>query len=101
MARLEELGKYQLIKRIAVGGMSEIYLASQGGLEGFERAVIVKCIRDDLMDEREADAPALHVLFPRQNNPGPPVAKMAKGYVVQPPVVPRGLAFLRNQCHSG
>jgi serine/threonine-protein kinase len=33
--------------------MSEIYLASQGGLEGFERAVIVKCIRDDLMDERE------------------------------------------------
>ena len=53
MARLEQLGKYQLIKRIAVGGMSEIYLASQGGLEGFERAVIVKCIRDDLMDERE------------------------------------------------
>jgi serine/threonine protein kinase len=53
MARLEKLGKYQLIKRIAVGGMSEIYLASQGGLEGFERAVIVKCIRDDLMDERE------------------------------------------------
>lgn len=53
MARLEQLGKYQLIKRIAVGGMSEIYLASQGGLEGFDRAVIVKCIRDDLMDERE------------------------------------------------
>jgi serine/threonine-protein kinase len=53
LGRLGRLGKYQLIKRIAVGGMSEIYLASQGGLDGFDRAVVVKCIRDDLMDERE------------------------------------------------
>jgi len=51
--KLDSLGKYQLIKRIAVGGMSEIFLASQGGLEGFERAVIVKCIREDLHAERE------------------------------------------------
>jgi serine/threonine-protein kinase len=53
MAKLGRLGKYQLIKRIAVGGMSEIFLASQGGLHGFERAVIVKCIREDLSDETE------------------------------------------------
>jgi serine/threonine protein kinase len=53
MARLTQLGKYQLIKRIAVGGMSEIYLASQGGLHNFERAVIVKCIRGDLDTDRE------------------------------------------------
>jgi eukaryotic-like serine/threonine-protein kinase len=53
MGKLYSLGKYQLIKRIAVGGMSEIFLASQGGLEGFERAVIVKCIREDLDTENE------------------------------------------------
>ncbi|MBN2494449.1 MAG: serine/threonine protein kinase [Deltaproteobacteria bacterium] len=53
MARLKSLGKYHMIKRIAIGGMSEIYLASQGGLHGFERAVIVKCIREDLDTEPE------------------------------------------------
>lgn len=53
MSKIYTLGKYELIKRIAVGGMSEIYLASQGGLEGFERAVIVKCIREDLDTEDE------------------------------------------------
>ncbi|MBW2702483.1 MAG: serine/threonine protein kinase [Deltaproteobacteria bacterium] len=50
---LKSLGKYQLIKRIAVGGMSEIYLSSQGGLHGFERAVILKRIREDLDAEQE------------------------------------------------
>jgi serine/threonine protein kinase len=53
MAKLYQLGKYELIKRVAVGGMSEIYLASQGGLSGFERAVILKCIREDLDTDRE------------------------------------------------
>ncbi len=53
MSKQYTLGKYELIKRIAVGGMSEIYLASQGGLEGFDRAVIVKCIREDLDTENE------------------------------------------------
>jgi serine/threonine protein kinase len=53
MVRLKRLGKYELIKRLAVGGMAEIYLASQGGLHGVERAVIVKCIRRDLDTERE------------------------------------------------
>lgn len=53
MTKLYQLGKYELIKRVAVGGMSEIYLASQGGLAEFERAVILKCIREDLDTERE------------------------------------------------
>ncbi|RME21640.1 MAG: serine/threonine protein kinase [Deltaproteobacteria bacterium] len=55
MAKLTTLGKYQLIKRIAIGGMSEIFLASQGGLRGFERAVVVKCIREDLEAEPEVE----------------------------------------------
>jgi len=53
MGRLSRLGKYELVQRIAVGGMSEIFLASQRGLDGFERAVIIKCIREDLNTDEE------------------------------------------------
>ncbi|MBI5548580.1 MAG: protein kinase [Deltaproteobacteria bacterium] len=34
--------KYQVIRRLAVGGMGEIYLAQQTGVSGFERHVILK-----------------------------------------------------------
>src|SRR6185295_17128626 len=40
----ERLGKYQLIRRLAVGGMAEIYLAQASGLEGFEKLVVLKRI---------------------------------------------------------
>ena len=35
-------GKYRVLKRIAVGGMAEIYLARATGIEGFEKYVVVK-----------------------------------------------------------
>src|SRR6185295_12381175 len=38
------LGRYELIRRIAVGGMAEIYLARSAGLEGFEKLVVLKKI---------------------------------------------------------
>ncbi|MBM4394324.1 MAG: protein kinase [Deltaproteobacteria bacterium] len=37
-------GKYLLIKRIAVGGMAEIYQAKSRGAEGFQRDVVIKLI---------------------------------------------------------
>jgi serine/threonine protein kinase len=40
----QRLGKYQLIRRLAVGGMAEIYLAQVSGLEGFEKLVVLKRI---------------------------------------------------------
>jgi serine/threonine protein kinase len=40
----QRLGKYQLIRRLAVGGMAEIYLAQASGLEGFEKLVVLKRI---------------------------------------------------------
>lgn len=40
----QRLGKYQLIRRLAVGGMAEIYLAQASGLEGFEKLVVIKRI---------------------------------------------------------
>jgi hypothetical protein len=37
-------GRYTVVKKIADGGMAEIYLASQSGAEGFTREVILKRI---------------------------------------------------------
>lgn len=39
-------GKYILIRKLAEGGMAEIYLAKQVGAEGFERDVVIKCMLD-------------------------------------------------------
>lgn len=39
------LGRYMLLRRLARGGMGEVFLATTTGLEGAERAVVVKIIR--------------------------------------------------------
>jgi serine/threonine-protein kinase len=36
------MGRYQLLAKLATGGMAEIYLARQTGIKGFERLVAVK-----------------------------------------------------------
>jgi serine/threonine protein kinase len=47
------LGRYQVLSHVAAGGMAEIYLARAVGLEGFERYVVVKCIKPEhARDER-------------------------------------------------
>src|SRR5215467_10835205 len=38
-------GRYLLLRRIARGGMGEVFLASTTGVEGAERPVVVKIIR--------------------------------------------------------
>ncbi|MFZ4735056.1 MAG: protein kinase domain-containing protein [Bradymonadia bacterium] len=38
----QPFGKYTLLRRIAVGGMAEIFLARQAGVGGFEKDVVVK-----------------------------------------------------------
>ena len=40
----DTLGKYELIRQIAIGGMAELYLARTSGIEGFEKLVVVKRI---------------------------------------------------------
>ena len=42
MAR--QFGKFQLLKKIATGGMAEIHIAKQRGMEGFEKIVVIKMI---------------------------------------------------------
>jgi eukaryotic-like serine/threonine-protein kinase len=42
MTELGRLGRYRLLRRIAVGGGAEVYLASAEGLAGFSKQVVVK-----------------------------------------------------------
>ncbi|MFB6350450.1 MAG: serine/threonine protein kinase [Bradymonadaceae bacterium] len=48
-----KLGRYELVRRIAVGGMGEIYLARVSGTGGFEKTVIIKTILPHLAEEDE------------------------------------------------
>jgi eukaryotic-like serine/threonine-protein kinase len=46
-------GQYEVLERIAVGGMAEIYLGVSRGAEGFSRQVVIKKVRSTLStDER-------------------------------------------------
>jgi serine/threonine protein kinase len=39
-----DVGKYRVVRRLAVGGMAEIYLAQSRGIEGFAKYVVLKRI---------------------------------------------------------
>jgi serine/threonine protein kinase len=43
-ADVSRLGKYQLLRRLATGGMAEIYIARAEGMAGFEKLVVLKRI---------------------------------------------------------
>jgi serine/threonine protein kinase len=43
-----KLGKYELVKRLSIGGMAEIFLARVMGLPGFQKLVVVKRILPQL-----------------------------------------------------
>jgi serine/threonine protein kinase len=44
-------GKYRLLKRIAVGGMAEIFVARREGMEGFQKTIVIKRIRPHLSEQ--------------------------------------------------
>src|SRR3990172_3802676 len=46
-------GKYTLVRRIAAGGMAELYLAKQQGPAGFQKWVAIKRILPDLAKDPE------------------------------------------------
>jgi serine/threonine protein kinase len=49
----EAYGPYQLLEKIAVGGMAELFRAKRTGVEGFEKVVAVKRILHHLSDNQE------------------------------------------------
>lgn len=48
-----QFGKYQIFRKLAVGGMAELFLAKQTGLGSFERTVVLKCILPHLAQEEQ------------------------------------------------
>ena len=46
------LGKYQIVRKLADGGMAEIYLARIGGEAGFEKLVVLKRILPSVAEDR-------------------------------------------------
>ncbi len=47
-------GKYALLRRLAVGGMGEIFLARQVGVSGFMRPVILKSLLPDVAEHEDS-----------------------------------------------
>jgi serine/threonine-protein kinase len=47
----ERLGKYELVRFLASGGMARIYLARVSGVGGFERHVVLKTVRPERVED--------------------------------------------------
>lgn len=47
------VGRYEILKHLATGGMAEVYLAIQRGLHGFARPVVIKRILPHLACDRD------------------------------------------------
>jgi eukaryotic-like serine/threonine-protein kinase len=49
----QTFGKFQLLKKLATGGMAEVWLARHSGIEGFQRMLVLKRILPHLADDPE------------------------------------------------
>ncbi|MEM6990821.1 MAG: serine/threonine-protein kinase [Myxococcota bacterium] len=47
------MGRYELLHRLAMGGMAELYVARQSGIGGFERTVVLKRVLPHLVEDPE------------------------------------------------
>lgn len=55
------IGRYELVTRLAIGGMAELFLARERGIAGLERLVVIKRILPHL-----ADQPSFVEMFTRE-----------------------------------
>ncbi|MBZ0233012.1 MAG: serine/threonine protein kinase [Deltaproteobacteria bacterium] len=51
MARVERLGKYELLRHLASGGMARVYLARVEGVGGFTRHLVLKTMRPERTED--------------------------------------------------
>ncbi|HUU00260.1 MAG TPA: serine/threonine-protein kinase [Myxococcota bacterium] len=48
---LDHIGRYELLKSLAVGGMAEVFLARQTSVQGFEKVLVIKKILPHLASQ--------------------------------------------------
>ena len=53
MKPFRKLGPYELVERLAVGGMAEIYVARARGVQGFEKEYVLKLIHPKYVGDHE------------------------------------------------
>jgi eukaryotic-like serine/threonine-protein kinase len=53
---MERVGRYALVRRLAIGGMGEIFLARERGVAGFDRLVVVKRLIPELAERDDTVA---------------------------------------------
>ena len=49
----EHFGKYQLLEKIATGGMAEVYRARAFGMAGFEKILVINRVLDHMANDQE------------------------------------------------
>ena len=47
------IDRYEILQKLASGGMAELFLAKQSGMEGFEKVVVIKRILSHLATDQE------------------------------------------------
>ncbi|MCA9605850.1 MAG: protein kinase, partial [Myxococcales bacterium] len=52
-APVSRFGKYELLERIGIGGMAEVFKAKIYGAEGFERLIAIKRILPNLVEDED------------------------------------------------
>jgi len=53
MAGLRSLGRYDFLRRLAIGGMGEVFLARERSVAGVDRLVVIKLMLDELAERPE------------------------------------------------
>lgn len=56
----DRFGKYSVLRHLASGGMADLFLARATGIVGFEKIVVIKRIREDLVGDNEITELFLH-----------------------------------------
>ena len=52
-ARLEPMGRYELVRELGRGGMAEVFLARQTGMAGFSKQLVIKRVLPELVDDEK------------------------------------------------
>ena len=48
-----QFGRFEILKKIATGGMAEIHVAKMEGVEGFEKLVVIKLLLKELAEDQK------------------------------------------------